>query len=300
MNVDHVKRWCTYWKTATLLFVVTISRSSATVTPLDSGNIESILANNQVVFVNFYADWCRFSQHLKPIFEEASKKFVDAPVGQVAFASVDCDRNADIAQKYHVNKYPTLKLFRFGELIKKEYRGQRSAVALAEYIEKQTESKIQQFNSKDDLNSKMDNSKRNIIAYFTQTGGQDYKNLQKIGSSLQDDCAFWIGQGDWVQPLTEGKGNIVAFKSPETENEEMPYAGPLDNYENLNKWISDKCIPIVREITFENAEELTEEGVPFLILFRSIGDTQSEKIFSESVSTELWDQRGKIFCSVLL
>jgi hypothetical protein len=27
------------------------------------------------------------------------------------------------------------------------------------------------------------------------------------------------------------------------------------------------CSPMVREITFENGEELTEEGLPFLILF---------------------------------
>lgn len=32
-------------------------------------------ASNEVVFVNFYADWCRFSQQLKPIYLEASEKF---------------------------------------------------------------------------------------------------------------------------------------------------------------------------------------------------------------------------------
>lgn len=34
-----------------------------------------ISANHEVVFINFYADWCRFSQQLKPIFLEASEKF---------------------------------------------------------------------------------------------------------------------------------------------------------------------------------------------------------------------------------
>lgn len=29
---------------------------------------------------------------------------------------------AGISARYHVNKYPTLKLFRNGELVKKEYR----------------------------------------------------------------------------------------------------------------------------------------------------------------------------------
>ena len=30
-------------------------------------------ARNDVVFVNFYADWCRFSQILAPTFDEASR-----------------------------------------------------------------------------------------------------------------------------------------------------------------------------------------------------------------------------------
>jgi hypothetical protein len=28
----------------------------------------------------------------------------------------------------------------------------------------------------------------------------------------------------------------------------------------LKQWLTDKCIPLVREVTFENVEELTEEG----------------------------------------
>lgn len=48
---------------------------------------------------------------------------------------------------------------------------------------------------------------------------------------------------------------------------------------------------MVREITFENAEELTEEGIPFLILFRTQGDTDSEKKYIEAVFNELSDQK---------
>lgn len=50
--------------------------------------------------------------------------------------------SAAIAQKYRVNKYPTLKLFVFGEPMKKEYRGQRSAEAFDKYIRDQLASPI--------------------------------------------------------------------------------------------------------------------------------------------------------------
>ena len=46
----------------------------------------------------------------------------------------------------------------------------------------------------------------------------------------------------------------------------------------------ERCSPLVREITFENAEELTEEGLPFLILFHHPDDSSSIKEYSELVS----------------
>ena len=43
----------------------------------------------------------------------------------------------------------------------------------------------------------------------------------------------------------------------------------------------------MREITFENAEELTEEGLPFLILFYAPGDDDAIKRYNDIVQREL-------------
>ncbi|MCQ6473569.1 thioredoxin domain-containing protein, partial [Vibrio parahaemolyticus] len=56
-----------------LLLVTSIfTPITAEIASLDSENIDEILNNADVALVNFYADWCRFSQMLHPIFEEAS------------------------------------------------------------------------------------------------------------------------------------------------------------------------------------------------------------------------------------
>ena len=48
-----------------------------------------ILASNELVFVNFYADWCRFSQMLQPIFDDTAKKVKELfPVSSVFFTVV--------------------------------------------------------------------------------------------------------------------------------------------------------------------------------------------------------------------
>lgn len=74
------------------------------------------------------------------------------------------------------------------------------------------------------------------------------------------------------------------------ENDET-YKGGLANFDELNIWVQEKCVPLVREITFENAEELTEEGLPFLILFHNPDDTESIKDYKSIIETELLSEK---------
>ena len=67
----------------------------------------------------------------------------------------------------------------------------------------------------------------------------------------------------------------------------------MDNYELLKQWADDKANPLVREITFGNGEELTEEGLPFLLLFHKPDDISSVQRYKSAVMRELMEERGK-------
>jgi endoplasmic reticulum resident protein 44 len=69
--------------------------------------------------------------------------------------------------------------------------------------------------------------------------------------------------------------------------------GSLTEQESLTTWSREKCIPLVREITFQNAEELTDEGLPFLILFHRADDHQSIALFEREVAKQLNNERCK-------
>ncbi|EMP33926.1 Endoplasmic reticulum resident protein 44 [Chelonia mydas] len=60
-----------------------------------SSRDKAVADNADVALVNFYADWCRFSQMLHPIFEEASNVIKEEypDKNQVVFARVDCDQH---------------------------------------------------------------------------------------------------------------------------------------------------------------------------------------------------------------
>lgn len=60
---------------------------------------------------------------------------------------------ADIAQRYRISKYPTLKLFRNGMMMKREYRGQRSVTAIADYIRQQKSNPIREVQDLEEISS---------------------------------------------------------------------------------------------------------------------------------------------------
>ncbi|XP_015590504.1 endoplasmic reticulum resident protein 44 isoform X2 [Cephus cinctus] len=266
-------------------------------TPLTQKNIDMTLASNELVFINFYAEWCRFSSLLAPIFDEASDKVREAfpEVGRVVMGKVDCDKESSIASRFHISKYPTLKIIRNGQPTKREYRGQRSVDAFVDFVKKQLEDPIKEFYNMKELNE-LDDKKRMIIGYFDRKDVPEYQMFRRVATNLKDDCQFHVGFGDASRAMHPPGQPIVVFRSDKalSNDEDETYKGSLQNFDELNIWAQEKCVPLVREITFENAEELTEEGLPFLILFHAPDDFESVKSYKDVVVNTLIDEKQNI------
>ncbi|XP_018341435.1 PREDICTED: endoplasmic reticulum resident protein 44 isoform X2 [Trachymyrmex septentrionalis] len=264
---------------------------------LTSKNIDETLADNELVFINFYAQWCRFSNLLAPIFDEAADKVKEEfpQSGKVVMAKVDCDRETSVASRFHITKYPTLKVIRNGQPTKREYRGQRSVEAFQEFVRKQLEDPIKEFSDLREL-EQLDDKKRMIIGYFERKDVPEYELFRKVATNLKDDCQFYVGFGNASKAMHPPGEPIIAFRSDKALSVEMDetYKGSLSVYDELNVWAQEKCVPFVREITFENAEELTEEGLPFLILFHAPDDLQSVKQYKYIVTKSLLSEKQNI------
>ncbi|XP_037026336.1 endoplasmic reticulum resident protein 44 isoform X1 [Bradysia coprophila] len=272
--------------------------------PTDSGavqlktdNLDMTLASNELVFINFYAEWCRFSNLLQPIFDEAADKVKqDFPeAGKVVMGKVDCDQESSVASRFHISKYPTLKIIRNGQPTKREYRGARTVEAFAEFVKKQLEDPIKEFHSLKDL-EQLDSTKRIIVGYFDRRDQPEYNTFRRAAMNLKEECQFHAGFGDAVAQMHPPGTAIVVFRPDvalSDENDEL-FKGSLSNIDELSVWAQQKCVPLVREITFENAEELTEEGLPFLILFHSPDDVQSIKDYKTIVETQLIGEKQNI------
>ncbi|HNZ50995.1 MAG TPA: thioredoxin [Bacilli bacterium] len=78
-------------------------------------NFESAIANNRLVLVDFYANWCGPCKMMAPIIEELNKELA----GKVKVLKVDVDQENELSRKYQITAIPTLILIKDGQVVSK-------------------------------------------------------------------------------------------------------------------------------------------------------------------------------------
>jgi len=116
-----------------------------------------------------------------------------------------------------------------------------------------------------------------------------------------------VGFGDLTKDLRPPGKNTLIFRGdpsiPNPKNAYSEYQGNMTSFTNLTAWVDKKCVPLVREITFDNAEELSEEGLPFVLLFYNKNDLDPIQQFKKAIHSQLENEtrvnfltaEGKLF-----
>jgi thioredoxin 1 len=75
-------------------------------------NFQHTVLDNDIVLVDFWADWCGPCKMFAPVFESASDKHED-----IVFAKVDTEAEQQLAAEAQIRSIPTLMAFREGILV---------------------------------------------------------------------------------------------------------------------------------------------------------------------------------------
>ena len=79
---------------------------------LTSQNFNQEIINNELLLVDFWAEWCGPCKSMHPVFTRVAKKYK-----QIRFARINVDNSQDIALRYSVQSIPAFIMFRNGEIV---------------------------------------------------------------------------------------------------------------------------------------------------------------------------------------
>ncbi|UGS24716.1 thioredoxin [Flavobacterium channae] len=78
-----------------------------------NAKFNDIINSNDLVLVDFYADWCGPCKMMSPILQDVKSNLGDA----VKIIKVNVDQHQDLASHFMVRGVPTLMLFKKGKML---------------------------------------------------------------------------------------------------------------------------------------------------------------------------------------
>ena len=256
---------------------------------LSKDNFDDIVNKEPLILVEFYAPWCGHCKKLAPEYEKAAKtlKVNDPPI---PLAKVDATIESDLASKYQVTGYPTLKVFRNGK--PSEYKGERNEYGIVSYMQGQVGPSSKLLQTKKAV---MDFVKGwddvVIMGFFENENDEMLSQYLEANNDIRDDYRFGHTFDLEARKSFGFQKNTITLIQPEKfrskyEDKFIVFKGDSSKPENLQKFYDDNVVPLVGQMTNQNDDKRYKKR-PLVMVFYGVDFS-----FEHREGTQYW--RNKV------
>jgi protein disulfide-isomerase A1 len=254
---------------------------------LTDANFDEELKSHDKILVEFYAPWCGHCKKLAPEYVKAAEALAKENP-PIYIAKVDATVQKELAAKYEIKGFPTLKWFVNQQPT--EYKGGRTADEIINWIKKKSGPATREVTGSE-LNS-LKESTNVLVAFFGDASSNEFKEFQKTADA--DDKSSYVHAGaDAELPSGASRPGVVVFRK--FDEPYVVFSGKFTN-EEIQEFVSKSSVPSLIEFSDQYIEPIFQQQKPALFLFINKADAEHAKLLNvfTQASKEL---KGKIFFS---
>lgn len=202
------------------------------------------------LLVEFYAPWCGHCKALAPEYEKAASEFKTDDT--IFLAKVDATAEVDLAEKYEVRGYPTIKFFKEGNP-STDYSAGRTSSEIVSWLKKKTGPPATVLASISDAKALIDKEEVVVVGFFQDPESADAQAFTKVASKI-DDVPFAItSNADIFKEHGLEKDGILLYKKFDEGKNKFDGAISADAVE---KFVLANKLPLVIDFNQDSAQKI--------------------------------------------
>lgn len=180
---------------------------------LTKDNFDETVNEADIILVEFYAPWCGHCKRLAPEYEKAAKQ-LSQRTPPIPLAKVDATVENEVASRFEVTGYPTLKIFRKGKVF--DYNGPREQHGIVDYMSEQAGPPSKQVQAGKQVQEIIkDGDDAVIVGVFSGEQDEAYEIYIEACHVLREDFTFRHTFSSEVSKLLKASPGQIVIVQPE-------------------------------------------------------------------------------------